>query len=80
MEISTRNCKREEVEEEQRREQIKFVIVHQINSCLPFSVPQSGEENHQNDYELQNFNLIKDADAVMILEVLDALLQVIGYL
>lgn len=45
--------------------------------CSPFSVPQCGEENHQDDDELENLNLIEESNAVMIFEVFDSLLQVV---
>lgn len=38
------------------------------------SIPQRGEEDHQNDDELEDLNLVEDANGAMILEVLDALL------
>lgn len=43
-------------------------------------IPQRGEKHHQDDDELENLNLVKQPNAVTVLEVLDALLKVVCYL
>jgi hypothetical protein len=45
-----------------------------ITRTYQLSIPQSGKENHQNDDKLKDFNFIEDANAVMILEILNPLL------
>lgn len=47
---------------------------------MRFSIPQCGEEHHQNDDKLEDFDLVEDAHTILILEILDALLQSISHL
>lgn len=57
---------------------VNVMTIVQLTRYLPISIPQRGEKHHQDHSELKNLNLVEDANALVVLEGLDSLLQVVG--